>query len=57
MKIHGYCTGCRRFKLVHVSGHQLAIGSATGLACLGTCDACEEEDRQKTINLNRRNSR
>lgn len=45
MRIHGYCTGCRRFKLVSVSGHQLVVGSARGGVCEGICPDCQEKER------------
>ena len=49
MRIHGWCTGCRKVKLVRVSGHGLAMIGARRIA-QGICDDCErraEDERAK----------
>lgn len=44
MKLHGYCTECRRPKLVRVSGHGLAMLAASkGRVAQGVCDDCEQK--------------
>jgi hypothetical protein len=40
MRIHGYCTECRRIK--QVSGHGMAMMGAGGVA-QGVCSDCEED--------------
>lgn len=47
MRLHGYCTGCRRIKLVSVTGHGLAMAGATRGVVQGTCAECEENDRTR----------
>jgi len=50
MRLPGYCTSCRRFKQVRVTGHAAARAHARGSnAVEGTCDACaqEEDDRRR----------
>lgn len=49
MRVVGYCTHCRRFKYVHVTGTGLAKLAATRIAH-GICSDCEtklEDDRRR----------
>ncbi len=42
MRIHGYCTKCRKIKLVEVAPRQLAkMAHRRGVAA-GVCSACAE---------------
>lgn len=43
MKLHGYCTSCRRICLVQVNAAALARGGVPQ----GVCPQCEDEERQK----------
>lgn len=44
MRLHGYCTSCRRVRLVSVSAHALALSQVTGVV-EGNCQECEEKER------------
>lgn len=48
MRIHGYCHGCHRVKLVNVSAAGLARAQLAGNATvlIGICDACTEPKRR-----------
>lgn len=48
MRLHGYCTGCRRIRLVSVSPHGLAMVAAGRGVPTGICDECEEKQDEKT---------
>jgi hypothetical protein len=45
MRIHGYCTGCRKIKLVNVSSAGM-VTLARGGVPMGICAQCEEENRK-----------
>lgn len=47
MRLHGYCTGCRRPRLVSVSGSALVRAHARGGVVEGVCAACEEKERER----------
>lgn len=46
VRLLGYCTSCRRFVYVLVSGHALALATARGGVPEGICSACEEDERK-----------
>lgn len=54
MKVHGFCTACRRVKRVQVSGAGMSNLSRGGTAS-GICDACQqaEDDARRSQNGNR----
>ena len=45
MRVPGYCTECRKFKQVRVSGHALVMAQARGRGLIpdGICAQCEDE--------------
>jgi len=61
MRLPGYCTECRRFKQVRVSGSALARGMASGGTVSGICSWCEDKpnrERQEAARrANERNQR
>jgi hypothetical protein len=42
MRVPGYCTECRRFRVVSASGHAVVMSQITGVV-EGMCDECEEK--------------
>lgn len=47
MRLHGWCTKCRRVRLVSVSGHGLAMAHARGGIAEGVCAECKEKERKR----------
>jgi len=47
VRLHGWCTGCRKVKLVRVSGHGLAMAAATKGVASGICAQCEDEETKR----------
>lgn len=46
MRLHGYCIGCHRPKLVRVSSAGM-VGLARGGVAQGICDQCEQAEAEK----------
>ena len=54
MRLHGYCTSCRRPKLVRVSGHGMAMLAVRAVP-QGICTDCErKEDEERKARYDQR---
>jgi len=53
MRLHGWCTECRRAKLVRVSNHAMAMLAIRQIPT-GICDDCErKEEDERTARYQR----
>jgi hypothetical protein len=48
MRVHGFCTECRKFRVVRASGHAIAMLPVTGVA-EGICSDCERKEDEERV--------
>jgi hypothetical protein len=47
MRVHGYCTECKKPKMVKVASNALALVAAMRGVVRGICSGCDEAAKQK----------